>query len=148
MIKSAWERTPFSKPTVSMQPVGGRTLVTLPTYFQLQYPTEGFAPSEVNTVTLLGHQVRIKPTFKSNTFTYGDGATSGPTSSSGGVYPTGDITHAYERAGKYTVSVSTTYGGQYSVDGGAWADLDGTTTVAGPSSMIEVVTTKNQLVNE
>lgn len=148
MIKSQWEHTPFAKPTASTQPVGGRTLVTLPAYFQLHYPAAGFQPNEINTVTLLGHQVRIRPTFKHNVFTYGDGTTSGPTQSAGGVYPDGDIKHAYTKAGHYVTSVATTYGGQYSVDGGAWADIPGTITVAGPSSAIEVVTTKNELVNE
>lgn len=147
MIRSQWERTQFAKPTVSMQPIGGKTLVTLPTFFQLAYPATGFQPNEINTVNLLGHQVRIKPTFKHNVFSYGDGGSSGPTQSGGGVYPDGDIKHAYDKSGTYVTSVSTTYGGQYSVDGGDWADIPGSVTVAGPSSQIQVVTTKNQLVN-
>ncbi|GAB3580291.1 hypothetical protein [Calidifontibacter terrae] len=148
MIRSEWARTPFAKPTVSMQPVGNRTLVTLPTYFALGYPAVGFEPGEVRAVTMLGHQVRIKPTFKSNAFSFGDGAGSGATPSAGGVYPTGDITHAYKKAGSYSVSVSTTYGGQFSVDGGAFADIPGTTTITGPVATLQVVTTRNELVNE
>lgn len=148
MIKSQWEKTAFAKPSVNTQPVGGKTLVTLPAYFQLRYPRHGFEPDEINTVTMLGHQVRIKPTFKHNVFSYGDGGSSGPTKSAGGVYPDGDITHAYDKPGTYTTSVSTTYGGQYSVDGGEWADIPGTVTVAGPASSIQVVTTKNELVNQ
>lgn len=148
MIKSQWEHTPFAKPTVATQPVGGATLVTLPVYFQLHYPAAGFQPNEINTVTLLGHQVRIKPTFKHNVFTFGDGSTSGTTQSGGGTYPDGDIKHAYDKRGRYTTSVATTYGGQYSVDGGGWADIPGAITVSGPTSTIEVVTTKNELVNQ
>ena len=148
MIKSQWEHTPFAKPTVATQPVGGATLVTLPVYFQLRYPAAGFQPNEINTVTLLGHQVRIKPTFKHNVFTFGDGSTSGTTQSGGGTYPDGDIKHAYDKRGRYTTSVATTYGGQYSVDGGGWADIPGAITVSGPTSTIEVVTTKNELVNQ
>lgn len=148
MIKSQWEHTPFAKPTVATQPVGGATLVTLPAYFQLHYPAAGFQPNEINTVTLLGHQVRIKPTFKHNVFTFGDGTTSGTTQSGGGTYPDGDIKHAYDKRGRYTTSVATTYGGQYSVDGGGWADIPGAITVSGPASTIEVVTTKNELVNQ
>lgn len=148
MIKSQWEHTPFAKPSVSTQPVGGATLVTLPVYFQLKYPAAGFQPGEINTVTLLGHQVRIKPTFKHNVFTFGDGSTSGTTQSGGGTYPDGDIKHAYDKRGTYTTSVATTYGGQYSVDGGEWADIPGAITVSGPASTIQVVTTKNELVNQ
>lgn len=80
MITAQWRKTDFAKPQISSQPVGGRTLVNLATYFQLQWPTAGFQPEEVDTVTLLGHRVRIKPTFKSNTFYFGDGTSMATTS--------------------------------------------------------------------
>ena len=145
MIEHAWSVTPFAKPQVSIQPVGNRTLVTLPTYFRASWPDAGYAPGEVRTVTLVGHAVRIKPTLKSNTFDFGDGSTSGPTRSMGGTYPAGDIRHAYDAPGSFTTSVRTTYGGQYSVDGGAWADLPGTTVVAGPAEPLRVLTSTNRL---
>lgn len=148
MIRDAWANTPFAKPALRTQPVGGRTLVTLPTYFEISWPSDGFQPDEVRTVTLLGQQVRIKPTFKSNNFVFGDGTSSGPTSSFGGPYPTGDITHKYDKAGTVTVSASTVYGGEFSVNGGAYVPIPGTATVAGPSQQLTIVTAKNRLVNE
>ncbi|CAG7571002.1 hypothetical protein FB554_3026 [Barrientosiimonas humi] len=148
MIRDAWSKTPFAKPALRTQPVGGRTLVTLPTYFEISWPSDGFQPDEVRTVTLLGQQVRIKPTFKSNNFVFGDGTSSGPTSSFGGPYPTGDITHKYDKAGTVTVSASTVYGGEFSVNGGAYVPIPGTATVAGPSQQLTIVTAKNRLVNE
>ncbi|BDZ59985.1 hypothetical protein GCM10025872_36420 [Barrientosiimonas endolithica] len=148
MIRDAWSKTPFAKPALRTQPVGGRTLVTLPTYFEISWPSDGFQPDEVRTVTLLGQQVRIKPTFKSNNFVFGDGTSSGPTSSFGGPYPTGDITHKYDKAGTVTVSASTVYGGEFSVNGGAYVPIPGTATIAGPSQQLTIVTAKNRLVNE
>ncbi len=148
MIKNAWSHTSFAKPEVSIQPVGHRTLVTLPTYFELTWPTNGYEPGEVRTVRLLGHRVRIKPTFKHNVFHFGDGTTSGPTESSGGPYPSGDVTHSYDRSGTYATHISTVYGGQFSVDGADWADIPGTITIQGPSQQLEVLTAKNRLVTQ
>ena len=84
MIKAAFSQTPFVKPQVTMQPVGNKTLVNLPTYFAVDFSGPGYGPDKVRTVTLLGHQVRIKPVLKSNTFHFGDGSSLGPTLSRGG----------------------------------------------------------------
>ena len=147
MIRTAWTHTPFSKPTLSMQPVGNRTLVTLPTYFQASWPALGNQPGEVRTVTLVGQQVQIRPTFKQITYAFGDG-TSTTTTSMGGVYPNGDVTHAYNNPGTMTVSANARYGGQFRLGGGAWVDIPGTTNIAGPAQQLQVVTAKNRLVNE
>ncbi len=145
MIQSEWSFTPFAAPQMSIQPVKNRTLVNLPTYFAASWPQDGYAPGEVRTVTLLGHSVGIKPILKSNIFDYGDGTTSGPTTSMGGTWPSGDIRHSYENAGAFTTSVRTTYGGQYSIDGGDWIDLPGTTVVTGPAEPLQVLTSTNRL---
>lgn len=146
MIVKEWKQTPFAKPGLSIQPVNNRTLVTLPTYFSLVWPQTGYQPGEVRATTLLGHRVEIRPTFKSNNFSYGDGTASGPTPSFGGAYPSGDVTHAYDDPGTFTVGVSTTYGGQFRVDGGDWADIPGTATIAGPTQAVQVLTSTNRLV--
>lgn len=146
MIVKEWKQTPFAKPGLAIQPVHNRTLVTLPTYFQLVWPQVGYQPGEVRATTLIGHRVEIRPTFKSNSFSFGDGSGSGPTQSFGGPYPSGDVTHAYDDPGTFTVGVSTTYGGQFRVDGGDWADIPGTATVAGPTQQVRVLTATNRLV--
>ncbi len=145
MIVHEWRFTPFAKPTLSIQPVKNTTLVTLPTYFQLTWAAAGNQPDEIRTVTLLGHVVRIKPTLKSNTYIFGDGTSSPATPSLGGTYPTGDIKHAYDDPGSFSTSVRTTYGGQFSVDGAAWQDIEGTTVVTGPGEPLRVVTSTNRL---
>lgn len=147
MIRNAWAHTPFAKPAISIQPVGNRTLVTLPTYYQVTWPATGNQPDEVRVVTLLGQRVEIKPTLKSVTYSFGDG-TSATTTSLGGPYPTGDVRHAYTKKGVVTVSTSATYGGQFRIGGsGAWADVPGTLPIAGPSQTLTVLTAKNRLVN-
>ncbi|WP_265442520.1 hypothetical protein [Flexivirga meconopsidis] len=146
MILKAFTQTPFAKPQVSVQPVGNRTLVNLPTYFQTVFPGAGFAPGEVRTVTLLGHRVRIKPVLKTNTYHFGDGSTAGPTSSMGGVWPTGDIKHTYRKTGTVTTRISTVYGGQFSVDGSDFQDLPGTARISGPTQALTVVGAKTRLV--
>ena len=149
-IIDAFRRTPFAKPQVHIQPEGNTTLVTLPTYFEAQWPAAGFQPGEVDTADpaqMLGHTVRIRPLAAGYTYTFGDGTHLGPTDSPGGTYPDGDIRHAYERAGTYNTQISVTYGGEFSIDGGAWIRIPATATVAGPTQPLRVRTAHNRLYN-
>lgn len=146
MIRSAFARTPFVKPEATMEPVGNRTLVNLPTYFTADFSGVGYGPNEVRTVTLLGHRVQIKPVLESNTFRFGDGTSLGPTGSRGGGYPDGDVKHTYLERGTFSASVTTVYGGQFAVDGGAFTDLPGTATIAGPVQPIQVLEATGRLV--
>ena len=45
MIRDAFHDTDFSVPTVNIQPEGDVTLVNLPTYFEVQFPGPGSAPT-------------------------------------------------------------------------------------------------------
>lgn len=146
MIRSAFAKTPFVRPRATMEPVGNRTLVNLPNFFTADFSGAGYGPDEVRTVTLLGHQVRIKPVLKSNTFHFGDGASLGPTESRGGGYPDGDVRHTYAQRGTVNASVTTVYGGQFSVDGGPFTDLPGTATITGPAQPIQVLEATGRLV--
>ncbi|MGZ6833291.1 MAG: PKD domain-containing protein [Mycobacteriaceae bacterium] len=149
-IISAFRRTPFAKPTVHIQPEGNTTLVTLPTYFQATWPAQGFQPGEVDTADpaqMLGHTVRIRPLAGSYTYTFGDGTSLGPTSSPGGTYPDGDVTHTYERAGTYPTRIAVTYGGEFSLDGGPWIRIPATAAITGPTQPLQVKTAHNRLYN-
>ena len=93
-ILAAFHDTNFAKPTVNIQPKGNVTLVRLETYFELQWPTVGFQPGEVDhpdPARMLGYQVDIEPVLNSVDYVYGDGSSSGPTTSLGGPYPSGDV---------------------------------------------------------
>jgi hypothetical protein len=146
MILAQFHDTVFAKATAAVQPVKGTTLVNLPTYYAVQWPDEGFAPDEVDTTTLVGHQVRIKPVFTSANYVFGDGAESGPVASLGGPYPIGDIVHAYTHPADVQVRIDVTYGGQFSIDGGPWIDIPGTATVTGTPFPLHVAEAHAQLV--
>ena len=145
-ILTAFHNTPWAKPAVHIQPEGNLTLVTLPTYFAVTWPQAGFQPREVDTVTLLGHRVQIRPTLQSYTYLFGDGTSVGPTSSAGGPYPSGDITHAYPKAGTYNTSIDVTYGGEFTIDGGGWIKIPDTVTITGPLQPLSVKTAHARLV--
>src|SRR5665647_1490666 len=145
-ILAAFHNTPWAKPTAHIQPEGNVTLVTLATYFEVNWPTAGFQPGEIDTVTLLGTPVRIRPTIQGYTYVFGDGTSFGPTPSAGGAYPDGDITHAYAKAGIYSTHIDITYGGEFSIAGGAWLPIPDSVTVAGSLQPLTVKTANARLV--
>jgi hypothetical protein len=146
LILAAFHNTAWAKPSVHIQPEGNVTLVTLPTFFEVKWPAAGFQPGEIDTVTLMGKQVRIRPTSEGYTYVFGDGASSGPTFSTGGVYPNGDITHTYPKAGVYNAQIDITYGGEFSVGGGEWIQIPDTVPVTGLPQPLTVKTAHARLV--
>lgn len=114
------------------------------------WPSEGgLKPGDVSKpVKLLSWTIEFKIAAKDYRYDYGDGSTSEWTSSPGGVYPDGDITHTYERTGSRSVKVDARLVGQYRVNGGAWQDLG---TVADlqdePVTDLEVLGTRTRLVS-
>lgn len=146
MVVEAFHRTPFALPQAVLQPPDGVTLVNLPVYFQVDWPAEGFAPGDVDSVNLVGFEVRIRPTLESVTYHTGEGAAIGPTESLGGPYPTGDITHTYTSRATVNPYVTVEYGGEYSVNGGSWATIPGTATIDGPAVPLQVLESRNRLV--
>ena len=128
-LKAAFMRTPWSKPQVSSQPAGNTTLVNLTTFYKVNWAVEGFQPGEVDRSVLRGIPVQIRPKLVGFTYVFGDGSTVGPTTSTGGVYPSGDITHVYRTKGEYPVRVDTTFGADFSLDGSTWDEIPSTVTV-------------------
>jgi hypothetical protein len=146
LIVAAFHNTPWALPTVHIQPEGNITLVTLPTFFEVTWPAAGFRPGQIDTVTLMGRQVRIRPTGEAFTYVFGDETSSSPTSSTGGTYPEGDITHVYAKAGVYDTHIDITYGGEFSVEGGAWIPIPDTVNKTGTVQPLTVKTAHAQLV--
>ena len=146
LILAAFHHTAWAKPTVHMQPEGNVTLVTLPTYFEVTWPVLGFQPGEIDSTSLLSSQVRIRPTVHDYTYLFGDGTSFGPTESPGGTYPDGDVTHAYAKAGSYSSRIDITYGGEYSIGGGAWTSINATALVTGEAFPVTVKTANARLV--
>ncbi|HEX8498101.1 MAG TPA: hypothetical protein VF661_12965 [Actinomycetales bacterium] len=139
IIRTAFREVDFSPPTLHVQPEGGVTLVNLPTYFEVRWPADGYQPDEIATVNLLGRSVRIRPLERSYTYRFGDGDRLGPTRNAGGTYPDGTVRHTYAAATDSTnATVTATYGGEFSVDGGEWQDVGDTVAIPGPATDVTV----------
>ena len=146
-LKAAFMRTPWSKPQISSQPAGNTTLVNLRTFYKVNWTPNGFQPGEVDRSVLRGIPVQIRPKLVGFTYVFGDGSSVGPTTSTGGVYPDGDITHVYSVRGQFPVRVDTTFGADFSLDGTTWDEIPSTVTVPGPSTVVTVREAKGVLVN-
>lgn len=147
MILDEFHKTVFAKPKASIQPVGLKTLVNLPTYYELDWNPAGFEPGEADTTVLVGRRVEIEPVFVSATYIYGDGEASGPVESFGGPYPDGDVIHTYRQKMVAPVQINANYGGRFRVDGGAWIDIPDTVTIEGTPVNLTVAEAKARLYN-
>ena len=104
------------------------------------------------TRTINGQNVVLRATPVSYTFTYGDGSVLGPIPYPG--YQLGadvwdqptDTSHQYAEPGDYHFTLTTTYRGEYSVDGGPWQVIDGTVSRTSDPQLVRVWRTKVGLV--
>ncbi|MPR00301.1 hypothetical protein GB931_20740 [Modestobacter sp. I12A-02628] len=119
-----FQTLPLPEPTTRQQPPGN-ALVGLPVIFYTDTP----ATAEF-TVDIRGFTVVIDAAITTYTWTTGDGSTL-VTTTPGAPYPDETVTHDYT-SGTYTAGLTTTWGGTYTVDGGAVTDVAGTTTTDGP----------------
>ena len=132
MVISELERIGLPELTVHTNPAD-KTLVNLDTIFYTN-------PQPVTkTLNLLGQSVLVEATPASYLWRFGDGE-SASTDSPGAPYPAMDLTHKYAHA-KVTMrpSVDTTYTARFKVNGGAWQEVNGTVTIAGPAIALRVV---------
>lgn len=95
---------------------------------------------------LLGTPVAIRATPVRFHWDLGDGNTI-TTTKPGEPYPSEEITATYRGEGWYDVTLTTTFAGQFSVDGGPWQDIDGTIEVASDSVPIFSKSLESRLVN-
>ena len=150
MIRDAFNHTPWAKPQISTQPKGDVTLVGLDTFYKVNWTAEGFQPGEVDAIDparMNGYHVDVRVKLVNFMWLFGDGQTFGPTTSEGGVYPSGNITHQYLRGGAFPASVNTIFGGEFRIDGGDWAPIPDTVTVPGPATTVTVRTAQAELVS-
>ena len=104
------------------------------------------------TRTINGQNVVLRATPVSYTFDYGDGTALGPVAYPG--YQLGadvwdqptDTSHQYAEPGDYHFTLTTTYRGEYSVDGGPWQVIDGTVSRTSDPQLVRVWRTKVGLV--
>jgi hypothetical protein len=96
-------------------------------------------------LTLVGRSVQVRANPTLWIWATGDG-TELSSSRPGRPYPSSDVAHRYRRAGEYTLTVTTTWNGEFSVEGGPWQPIDGTVTRFA-SLPLEVVQARPQLVD-
>jgi hypothetical protein len=125
-------------PTQQQPP--GNALAGLPVVFYTDGPT-----TQTFTVDIRGFTVDIVATASTFTWDTGDGTVL-QTTDPGAPYPDQTISHDY-RSGTYTASLTTTWSGTFSVNGGATADVPGTTTTAGPPATFSVLQASPVLTN-
>ena len=148
-IIDAFHLTPWATATVLTQPEGNTTLVNLPVYARISWSVQGYQPGEIDTLDparMVGFNVQIRPRVDHYTYVWGDGTTTGPSRSDGGVWPTGDITHSYPSPGTYQARVDTTFTGDFRINGGPWTHIPDTVTITGPTTTITVHAAKAVLV--
>ncbi|WP_423183843.1 hypothetical protein [Arthrobacter sp. NyZ413] len=136
-IQTKFQQLPIAPAVSGIQPFP-HTLKGAETNFYADAAAQTFA------VDMLGQKVVIKAEPVEYTYTYGDGSGLGPTIFAGGPLPEerwGEQTrtsHVYKQTGDFQVSVSTTFRGTYSVNGGPDLPIPGTGEFASPAQTVSV----------
>lgn len=126
---------------VQVQPDRPRVLINMPTI------TMTDPAPQVLTATVLGQAVEVRATPSSYSWDYGDGSDPLITTSPGHPYPDHDVHHTYTAPGAYTITLTTTWTGQYRVAGvDDWTPITGTATTTTSTDPIEAVEVRTQLV--
>ncbi|WP_223145171.1 PKD domain-containing protein [Actinotalea subterranea] len=137
-----FRRLPLAPPALAVQPATGEHLVTMPAIAYTQ------APAQTLTTDLLGTPVQVEATPTSYTWDFGDGTTI-TTTSPGHPYPDHDVTHPYTRVGTWTITLTTTYTGRYTLaDDPTWHTINGTATTTTTSAPITTVEAPTHLVQD
>jgi len=131
-IQRAFRRVPVPASVLRVEPPDHRTLVNFKTNF---YTVQ---PPFTRQVRLLGHRVDFRITASEFIWHYGDGV-SRRTTQPGAAYPRLLHTYQYQRPGRVTPRVDTVYTANFRVDGGAWAAVPGTVSIAGPTTPVTVL---------
>jgi len=101
---------------------------------------------QVLETTILDSPVSVRAVPIEYEWDLGDGSTI-TTTKSGAPYPSTEIASTFGYEGWYDVTLTTTFAGQFSVDGGAWQDIDGTITVGSEPVEIFSKSLESRLVN-
>ncbi|MGM0929938.1 MAG: hypothetical protein ACQEXN_09545 [Actinomycetota bacterium] len=91
-----------------------------------------------------GFDVTVRAIPIAYTWSYGDGSSLGPTSQPGGPLPADRLgektatSHRYTETGDVQVSLTTTYRGEYSINGSDWIGISGEAQIASPAVALSV----------
>ncbi|MBX9245513.1 PKD domain-containing protein [Actinotalea ferrariae] len=138
-----FRRLPLAPAQVTLQPAASTVLINIPTI------TMAAAPEQLLTTDLLGFPVEVRAVAATYTWDYGDGSAPLVTTSPGRPYPNHDVHHSYARPGTYTITLTTTWTGEYRFAGtSAWTPVDGTATTVSTVPPITAMEARSTLVAE
>lgn len=128
---------------ITVQPPDGWTLVNVDT---IAY-TEA-VPRTVST-QLFGIPVEIRAVPSAYAWDFGDGSAPLSTTDPGAPYPAHTVAHAYADTGAATISLTTTWRGQFRIAGEpTWRDVPGEATTTSSSDPLEILAARARLVED
>lgn len=138
-----FRRLPVAPSTPYFQPANGRGLVNM----DLIVYTDP-APQLLST-TVLGVPLTVRATPAQFSWEFGDGSAPLVTADPGAPYPDYTVAHPFRQPGSYEVQLTTTWRGEYQVDGeGPWYPVTGTVTTTSAPFSETVVEARSHLVDE
>ena len=136
-----FRRLPLPPGHLHIQPSTGRTLINIPTNLYVE------ATTTILPTTVLGTPVRVRATPTSYDWTFRDGHTL-HTTDPGAPYPDLRTPHTYTTTGTMTLTLATTYTGEYALPNGPWIPIPGTATVTSPTQPLTVIAAHAELVQD
>ena len=131
MVARAFQRIPLPALRAVTQPAD-KTLINFDTIFYVD------AQPLHRSLTLLGRRIELEITPSTFRWVHGDGTTA-VTRTAGAPYPTKDVVHRYQRAHVTVMQhVEIVWTARWSLNGGAYQDVDGTVTTVGPATPLRV----------
>lgn len=141
LVEEEFQQLPLLAGSAEVQPAGV-TLVNFPTNFYTEV-----ARAEQFELTILDYAVVVDARVKGYVWHWGDGTTTkGGPDTRGAPYPELTVTHTYETAQDRAVRVDVVWGGTFSIEGGPTQPIEGTVTVEGDATDLDVVESRSQLV--
>lgn len=141
-VAQAWDQMPIAPHQITLQPPTGWVFASVPTIAMVDRE-----PRQITT-QLLGRQVLIRALPGTMTWDWGHG-TPTVTTDLGNPYPNQTLTHTYAYfEGDVTIHLTSTWSGQYSLDGGAtWLPAPGTATTLSTPVPLTVYNPHTHLVD-
>ncbi|MGW2092384.1 PKD domain-containing protein [Promicromonospora sukumoe] len=139
----AFQEMQIAPSEVNVQPPDGWTLVNVDTI--------AFTDREPRTVSteLFGIPVEIRAVVSNYSWDFGDGTMPLRTTDPGAPYPAHTIAHTYAEPGSATISLTTTWGGQFRLPGEpTWRDVPGEATTTSASGSLEILEARARLVED